>query len=170
MNTHTQEGMVYPVAVKLAGCLTNELASSGLGGQCFSGVVPGGSVAYDYCTCGTGTACGGMAWVRLGSFFPSTDFPIPDTRATCATKMAYRLEVGVVRCIPTLDSRGNPPTMDQQLRAFDLQMADMAAIRLAIACCMRDFEDTDYILENYTPIENQGGCGGGFFTVLIEGS
>jgi len=154
--------------VKLAGCLQDEIVASGLPQPCFIGVVEGDSAALDCDSCGGG-ACG-AAWVRLSSAFPSQSFPIQDSVATCATRLAFVLEVGITRCFsPFADEYGRQPSIEDHMNATRLQMADMSAMRRAIACCLGDeeYEDIDYILGQYTPVPFMGGCGGGTWELTI---
>lgn len=159
-----EDTTVYPTMLELAGCLCVELAASGLPEPCTCSVLPGGDVAFDHCTECSDDKCG-QAWVRLTNAFPSQQLPEPDVTGTCASRLAYTLEVGVVRCAPMPDSAGNPPSVDEQLAAVRLQMADMAAMRRAIACCLAGNQDRDYILEPYLPYPTLGGCVGGAWTV-----
>jgi hypothetical protein len=162
-----EDTTVYPTMVTLAGCLCTELAAAGGPTPCFCGLVPGGEVAID-CGCDDPQCNGnGMAWVRLAQVFPSSQFPFPDsTAATCATTLAYVLEVGVSRCVPVGDDAGNPPSLDEQLATVRLQTSDMQAMRRAIQCCVAT-KDTSYVLGNYQPMNSSGGCGGGVWTVTI---
>ncbi len=60
----------------------------------------------------------------------------------------------------------SPPTMQQNVDALRLQLADMAAMRRAVQCCFGQ-GDTDYILGVYDQtLVNGGGCLGGTFNVL----
>jgi hypothetical protein len=169
-----EDTTVYPVMVQLSACLCTEIQASGLPNPCFCGVLPGSSVVLDFCGDGKcGGTCGGQAWVRPVDMYPSAQFPVADVNPTnCNSPLAFRLEVGIARCMPmgTNSAVGGytPPTLEQQLDAARLQMADMAAIRRAIQCCMAANDNLDYVLESYTPLIPQGGCGGGAFTVVIR--
>lgn len=166
--TIVEETDVYPILVKLAACLCSELDSRGVGGQCFCGVKFGGTVAWDSCECNTGKKCGGMAWVRLVQSFPSTAFPQPDNSVNCFDNEAHRIEVAVIGCVPTMDARGNLPSMDDELEAARRHLAYKAAMRAAIKCCFLSFdEEVQVFVENYTPFENQGGCGGGTYSIIV---
>jgi hypothetical protein len=61
-----------------------------------------------------------------------------------------------------------PPTLEQNVEALRLQLADMAAMRRAVECCFGDAE-IDYILGSYNPITVEGDCLGGVFTVYASG-
>ena len=172
---YTEDKTAWPTMVKLAGCLCTTLAERGLPTPCVCTPVPGPLAVMDQCnSCGKNKSdCGGQAWVRLTSEYPSSVFPGADTdQASCGAPDAYVLEVGVARCQPTGSANGingyTAPTMEQLVDATRLQMADKAAIRAAIKCCMDD-EDSDYtyVLGTYQPIQVAGDCGGGFWTVTI---
>ena len=166
MAAFREDDIAYPRMVELAACLCTELTASGLPDVCFCGVLPGAMVALDTCGgCGATGKCG-QAWVRLVSVFPSNNFPNPDSAPTCASLLAFELEIGVMRCAPAMDSRGNPPTVAQQLDAVRLQTADMLAMRRAVACCMGG-TDNAYFLGTYSPYGPQGGCVGGSWTVVV---
>jgi len=169
-----EDTIVYPTMVALSACLCAEITASGLPEPCFCGLLPGSTVSLDFCGAGKCDGeCGGQAWVRPGEMFTSVAFPSPDTALqNCNSPLAFRLEVGIARCLPM--GRNNPvggyipPTLDEQLAATRLQMADAAAMRRAIQCCMAANENLDYVLETYSPLPPQGGCGGGTWTVLIR--
>jgi hypothetical protein len=164
-----EDTLIYPRLVELAGCLCTEIERSGLfAGQelCFCGLQFGDLVPIDLLEKkGVGS---GVAWVRMAQAFPSINFPEPDPGiGTCATLLAYEVEVAIARCVPLLDRSGKPPSMSQTLEAARLQFADMAAMRRAIACCFAG-TDTDYTLGAYQPIPVSGGVGGGFWTVYAR--
>lgn len=172
---YTEDVTAWPTMVKLAGCLCSTLAERGLPELCICAPVPGPMAVMDQCSaCGKlGQKCGGQGWVRLVNEFPSSTFPSADQQeATCSTATAYILEVGVSRCVPTGTANGisgyTAPTLEQLVEATRIQMADKAAIRAAIRCCMDD-EDFDYtyVLGTYQPMQVTGDCGGGFWTVTI---
>lgn len=132
---------------------------------CWCGIVPG-PVAYpDYCGCG-GEGCG-MAWARLDRIYPSTKFPAPDsTAATCATPLAAVLEVGVLRCWPTIQEGGKAPTVDAMANATMRATADAVSLFKAVRCCT-EVTDHPYLLGVYLP-QDAGDCGGGRLTVTVS--
>lgn len=151
---------VFASMVALQQCVCEEIEKRGLPSVCFCGVVPGSTAVLDF-------AEEGMAWVRLNTAAPSIVFPSQDqSLRSCGAPLAYQFEVGIVRCAPTLDDDGSPPTLEEQFEATRLQMADMEAIRAAIQCCL---PNASKILNSYTPYGPQGGALGGWWTVYTDG-
>jgi hypothetical protein len=63
------------------------------------------------------------------------------------------------------------PSVDDQLSATRTQMAEMAAMRRAIRCCMaadEDGKEISYALGVYTPAGPEGGCVGGGWSVIVS--
>lgn len=171
-----EDPVAWPTMVKLAGCLCTTLAERGLPGTCQCTVVPGPMAVMEACSACSGqgeSKCGGQGWVRFVNEFPSTTFPQPDTTgAKCETPMAYQLEVGVARCLPTGNANSiagyQAPSMEALIEATRLQMADKAAMLAAIRCCLADDdEDISYSINQYTTMQTTGDCGGGMWTVTI---
>lgn len=174
MAEFVEDPIAWPTMVKLAGCLCTTLEERGLPGTCQCTVVPGPMAVLEACGSCSGTgkgACGGQGWVRFDSEYPSNTFPQPDTRGgTCNSPMAYVLEVGIARCLPVGKANGitgaTPPSMEEMVAATRLQMADKAAMKAAIQCCLDD-GDLTYSLGTYRTIQATGDCGGGLWTVTI---
>lgn len=160
----TEDTLVLPLLSSMVDCLCEELAASYGPDPCFCGLVPAALVAMDFCDCG-GISCG-MAWVRLDSIYPSRRFADQTTDARCGDPLAVRINVGVTRCLPGPDARGNPPDAVAQAEAVAVQMADMAAMRRAVACCLP--QSTKYVLGTYQPLGPSGNCGGGVWTVTVQ--
>lgn len=167
-----EESVIYPTIIRLASCLCTEIQNSELPEPCYCGPIVG-DIVYDFCSdCSTGK-CGGQAWVRLVDAFPSSDFPSPmSSPMNCNAPIAYTLEVGIVRCKPVGTNSAvagyKPPTMQQNVDALALQLADLAAMRRAMQCCL-DEGDLTYYISNYVPSSPDGDCLGGAFTVTIWG-
>lgn len=169
--TYVEDRTAWPTMVALAACLCTTIEERGLPEPCICSPVPGPMAIMDYCG-GDGDCdgtCGGQAWVRLVSEFPSSDFPSPSIDSRCGAPMAYTLEVGIARCQPvgqTTVNRFIPPSLEELVEATRLQLADKAAIAAAVACCLDD-GDLTYALGNYSPMSVTGDCGGGFYTVTL---
>lgn len=168
--TFVEDVVAWSTMVRLAACVEQELAKSGLPGVCSSIPVPGPLAIMERCgNCGSGN-CHGQAWVRFINEYPSKIFPSPDQDGNCEGPMAYTLEVGVARCLPVGKTNTiggfTPPSNEEQILATRLQMADKAAMRRAIKCCVKDL-DVSYVLGTNTPMQTTGDCGGSVWTVTI---
>lgn len=168
MSTVREDVQIYPLLTELTGCLCDELARSGLEATCSCSLVPGVGPTLDFCEQGCDGGCPGEAWVRLLSAYPSVDFPAQDARATCATGLAFEVEVGVGRCLPLGGNDGAPPEPAAMWDTARLQMADMAAMRRAIACCFRGQGDLDYVLLRFDPTQGAGGCLVSTWTFVVQ--
>lgn len=148
----------------LATCLCAQIITDGLPEPCFCGVVPGEAVAFDYAgSCDD--ACG-MAWVRLGSAYPSVTIGSPTAQpGNCSAAIGIDVEMGIVRCIEVGSADGSPPTPEQLNDAADLQVADLLAIWRAVACCR---QSKDWAIGQYTPFGPEGGLVGGVVTMAMQ--
>jgi hypothetical protein len=169
--TYVEDETIYPFMLDLVSCVVTELEERQLPGLCRAGLVPGQSAVLDACSgCATGK-CQGQMWVRLVNEFPSSVFPAPDqSGATCDAPMAYTVEVGIARCLPVGATSGIngyiPPSMEEQLEATRLQLADKAAMKKAITCCA-DKVERSLVVNGYQAIQATGDCGGGVWTLTI---
>jgi hypothetical protein len=98
----------------------------------------GVEVAFDDC-------CVGQLWVSWGRTYPTSSFPVElsdrDLTACLAhgTYLATDFEVGIIRCAPTLDEQGNPPSCEA-IEQSALQMHHEARVILrAVTCCMKEW-------------------------------
>lgn len=170
--TFREDEFLYPKMIELSACLCTEIEASGLPGVCSCGPIVG-TLVLDYCSNCKEKGCSGQAWVRLVDAFPSIDFPSPVSQPqNCNAPMAYMIEVGIVRCKPlgtNTQLRGFvPPTIEQNVDALRLQLADLAALRRAIQCCFGN-GDTTYVMGNYAAAPPDGDCLGGYINVTVWG-
>src|SRR5262245_54428037 len=125
-------------------------------------MLPGFEAAFYYCgECEDGKC--GMAWVNLISVFPYQTFPNPVIDTRCQLPLAMTAQIGVVRCMPTPDSAGNPPPAEDLVEATSLQMADMAALYRAVYCCGAAYK----AIGQWTSIGPLGDCVGGMWNVHL---
>lgn len=85
--------------------------------------------------------CPGLAYVRIGSKYPSSDFPNPDAlpakRNNCMPyRFAVELVMGVVRCIPGMGEVPGPDCADWTAAAVQ-DGDDLQALSSAL-CCWAD--------------------------------
>ena len=124
---------------------------------------PGSQVAYDSC-CDTK----GQAWVVLGAGFLTNNYPQQGGQpAPCRTdSVAQTIEVGVLRCVGTLECG----CVCKEQGALDV-MLDFQALLQGVLCCFYDSEE-----ENCGSISGvrwrfigpQGGCAGSAITFTVQ--
>lgn len=121
-------------------------------GFCRAGLV-GGNVAWDdCCDCGGGE---GQLWVRLIEWIP--DPAIESTGPTgCDQPTTLIIGVGALRCVPSIDEKGNPPSADEEAAAARKINLDAQLIRDGVMCFLVERE---WI--GWAPLGYEGGCGGG---------
>jgi hypothetical protein len=162
MGELVNDDMIYPIMLEMAACLKAEYEDQ----MSEPALVAGEFIPVDF-----GDECSKVSgFVRLVTSYPSEgNFPGPEATAQpCGATLAFQLFVGVMRCPPEMDSEGwiDPKEYNQWTAS---QLADMAAIRRAISCCLASkFEDTLYAVIEWTPIEISGDAGGGQWQVVIR--
>lgn len=120
----------YPLLVKLAGCLCNELDAAGLE-TCFCGVVGGASVDISR----VNPDDGGIGWVRLVGITPvPSQMTGTAPSALCNTHLSAQVEVGYADCYPINDD-GSPLSLDEELDAVRRHQAGVHAAFKAAFCC-----------------------------------
>lgn len=127
----------------------------------------GTAVAYDDC-------CDGQLWVAWGRTIPSDwkqqsfgRYPTASPRAVagfskCLTMVAIDYEVGILRCAPTLDEHGNPPSAEE-IEASARQMHEDAWVILRATLTQLDAWEhggTFVSWEAQVPIDDNAGCVG----------
>jgi len=161
------DAVAWPLAVRLRACVETGLAGALAGPPGTCCVVPGRDVALDDC-------CAGQAWVRILRVYGSSMESFPDaarqphdTDRCTGGRWAVEFGAGVVRCVPGLDGRGQPPT-GAELEASAGQVADDASrIRRAVLCCFADGSDEGLWVGDWLPVGPEGGCVGGELSVVV---
>lgn len=157
---------LWPLMLQLSACLCKELDRSYGGPTCFCGVLPGINIPADYCDCTSGSC--GQAWVRLNNVYSSGQFPNPSLGPnSCFDPIAARIDMGVLRCVPGIGSRGEMPDEEEQAEAVHVQVSDVAAIYRAIHCCL-PANPKDWVIGQYLPIGPLGNCGGGAVAITVR--
>lgn len=158
--TFTEDVRIWPLLVELLDCYKSELTTRGLAADCMVTLSPG--VAVDL----GGT--GDYGWVRLATIFPSTAFPLQEqTAVSCGTPYAATVDLGMARCIEVPET-----TIIDELDNAEYvrkQMADWAAMRAAVDCCMKK-QGFLVMSGNYTPFGPEGGMYGGVLSVSVGAS
>lgn len=149
--------------VILAACLVELRADGTDANLCATTKYPGEAAPLDY------AECGGMLWVRLDTSAPTTQFPSPEGRPNvCASTLAYRVEVGLMRPSPIPENVMGDfqlPTDEEHSAATDLQLDDMEAIYRGLVRASRDIEMVS--IGTYAPAGPVGGTVGGLWTLTV---
>ena len=129
-------------------------------------IVPGRDVAADDC-------CIGQAWVRVARTFRTTvdDFPSPTQSTldeTCAGSgwWAVELGLGTIRCAPTVDDHGNPPTAAELEHAARIEADDRGRLHHTVLCGLASVA-ADLWIGDWLPVGPSGGCVGGELTTIV---
>ncbi|MFJ1528299.1 hypothetical protein ACIOFV_07700 [Streptomyces mirabilis] len=163
-------------------CAALQVAAGQVDGQpgcpCRSCLVPG-TPAWDSCDDPCNEApeggAGGQLSVNVARLYPSTEFPTVDrtlpqaaargrTLCTPSAAMAVELVVTVLRCAPSFDEGGCPPSCDALGEAARILHIDMVVVRNALECCLPATGDQRrgrvvFVGEQRT-VGPQGGCVG----------
>jgi len=147
----------------LLDCACAALAESPCGCPDWAAVVTG-VASWDSC-CGSG-----QLYVVATSVYPSANFPIQeDPSARCRTGLVGLFTVGIIRCAPTFDDQGNPPSCSVQAEAAAAAMADAMAVVQGLGCCM--YEVRNQFRAGVTGqrfVGPAGGCMGSETTAAVE--
>ncbi|QYN17610.1 hypothetical protein [Amycolatopsis sp. DSM 110486] len=172
--TQVADPIAWPIVNGLAECLCEILDKEAPVKCCC--VQYGSEVSLDDCSREGDRE--GMAWARLVSVYPTRVFPQADaTRiGNCGGEngWAVMVELGVVRCAPSIDERGNLPKCWDITNAAEKAANDAHAMRRAIMCCGWGQnndplgDDPEYVIGAWHPLGGEGGCQGGTMTVTVH--
>lgn len=158
MNPHSH---FLGVLARIKDVLTTPESGCALEPQpCRKGVYPAGEVPMEAC----GSDCAGaegMLWVNL----QSTASPNAAVNDRCQ-RLILSGQIGVTRCSAPMGRDGLPDVGAIEANAVQ-QALDADAIANAVACCP-ELDDADRMilsLSSWTPVDNQGACYGGYWTV-----
>lgn len=130
------------------------------------GVVPG-AIAWDACDCG-------LLAVSVGQIYPTEQFPNPalvNVGGCDAPWEAAEIIMQVVRCTPTHDDQGNPPTVAELDTSAQEILRDayrmMRAVSTTLCQMNRDREISDFVMRANTPQGPSGACGGNELRAVV---
>lgn len=98
-----------------------------------------------------------MAWARLVGITPVQQL----TNNVCVVEYNAVIELGILRCAPTIDEAGNLPSGEEHLAAFMQQMHDMNTMWKVIVDTPIPQAYSAFVIGDYTPIGPDGLCLGG---------
>jgi hypothetical protein len=136
---------------------------------CRQFINPGGVAPFDVCSTSTsdGITYNGQVWT--GHVSSQQGWPITTgLPLDCIDNFAETIQVGVVRCAQgKLTNKGQPPAAALVTADAEQQELDRLALRNAILCCL-GLEGKDLIIVDWNPVEPEGGCVGGIWTITIR--
>lgn len=148
------ERKVMTLLTSLSACLCGEVQKRVNAGDmdalCFCGVLPGNEVPFDY-------ASEGMAWVRVSMITP---MPVETSGRVCAMEYDVTVQMGMLRCAPTIDDNGDLPDVEEMLTSTGAQHRDMGLMHQVITCCDTGI-GSDPVIIDYAPVGPEGGIVGG---------
>lgn len=151
--------------IALAACLCQQINEEpDLPGVCFCGIIPGEAAVGQYAG-DCDDECG-MAWVRLGSSYPSDRLgTINENPGNCTAGLGIDVEMGIMRCFP-IPEDGSAPSPEELTEVSNLQIMDMMVMWKAAMCCA-DLPNKEFRLTGYTPIGPAGDMIGGSWGIQL---
>ena len=160
-----------PVVTGVGQCVVDALDQTPAGApsrQCL--LLPTQSIPWDNCD------CDGQIALAIQNVYGSKRFPTPadatlDWSPCGPPWQVAQVMLSVVRCVPTMNDQGIPPSCPDELAAAVTLENDRTAIRHALACCLTDLKDANTIgawaLNPSVTVGELGGCAGVETTFLI---
>lgn len=153
------------------------------GCPCHASVVPGSSglQVWDHCCDDCGGEPNGELIITVDRIYPSSTFPESDENLFNSTFDACKppanigvdLTLRIMRCYPTMDERGYPPSVEQKERVGRVAMIDMWTLFRATWCCLSQEIPTlhprkkrKFVLKDHVAIGPAGGCVGSQLNVI----
>lgn len=127
--------------------------------------VVAGTPSFDAC-CDTG-----QLYVVATSLFPAGEsFPFPaDGPVRCGAGLTSLFTVGIVRCAPTMNDRGDPPTCAVQAESAAQVYSDGMAVMTGLLCCLYEARQTlTGMVTAQRYVGPSGGCVGSETTVALS--
>jgi hypothetical protein len=161
---------ITPMLLLLHETVESVFSGSGRPAFCRSGLVHGEAAWDDCCDCGIDRD--GQLWVRLVNMAPDPAFALPED-GKCLMPFQAIVAVGALRCVPTLDENGYPPTAAAEQESTIGINRDAALVRYAVDCVWAELPETydiSYRWEGWQPVGSEGGCGGGehMFALVVD--
>lgn len=152
---------VEDILALLQACWCERLATS-LGGAPAQCCVSVGPPAFIEC-------CGGIAWVRLVSAYPTTSFPSHTNQPqNCQLDTwAIVVEVGVTRCAPEPCDDGSNICCTANAAASDILNSDFKAMRGLFSCGCLNMNPKDIVVGSWSVYGPDGGCVGSRMTATL---
>lgn len=110
----------------------------------------------------------GHAYIRIVRMHMVDPFPSQSRNPTHCRNIGALVEVGVLRCAPTLDNQGNPPKPEQMTMSALEQTQDMSVIHSVLTSHNPAWSSNPVVLDTWVPLGPTGGCVGGAWQAWID--
>lgn len=147
-------------ASQLTGLLAETVAAlDAAGNPVDTSAIHTGEIAWSDC-CDLGHAY--IRLVRIGVVPHGSSFPnVAVTAANCPAEPAALVELGVLRCWPTLDNSGNAPAPEEENEASLLAIQDMSVIYSVLTDYDPPWAQQPVAIDTWAPLGPSGACAGG---------
>ncbi|MFE9127827.1 hypothetical protein ACFYOF_20870 [Streptomyces sp. NPDC007148] len=167
---------VHGTAEKILACVCATLAETSAKDpdqpgcpDCTTCVVPG-TPAWDNCTgdC-SGAQTPGQLTVNLARLTPTSSFPnesrdVIGSRNCQPVRTSAEYVITLLRCAPTYNEQGCPPTCEEQAAAARILHTDAASIWNAVMCCFPETSDArrgqQFVMGQQRVVGPEGQCVG----------
>lgn len=123
-----------------------------------------GQPVWDQC-CDGGQLAVFMERVYVASTFPAAN----NTAITCAAPLIGEFTLQLIRCVPTMDDQGHPPTPDDLTASAQAIYSDMYITFRAVLCCLAAYRKyRNFTMRDGRFVGPQGGCAGFEIKFAVE--
>jgi hypothetical protein len=164
---------LYDLAQTILACVcaeldaTAELIEGQSGCPARSCVVPG-TVAWDGCDGACDVVSCGQLSVSIARTYASTNFPVEDRTVlglrgcTPPPTTAAEIVITLLRCTPTLDGNGCPPSCEEMDASAKVLCTDLATVSTALVRCLPGTAPRGrrFVLGQSRVLGPEGGCAG----------
>lgn len=152
----------FLIASDLKTCILTELEHTAGGIPAgFDACVMPGRITWDNC-------CPGSLRLSVARQYASDRFPDLILRPSVCAQYSRATDINatILRCMPSPDQDGNPPTCEQLERTAIIQAEDADALWRATRCCFAN-TDFEYVIREVAAVGPQGACVGTNMLVTI---
>lgn len=121
-----------------------------------------GEVVWDEC-------CEGYLYIRVMQNTRANPFPQASTApTTCSLIPTAQVELGILRCAPVMDDNGVAPSAAEQSEFAQTAIRDKSILYHVLMSHYPDWAKFPVVIDKWTPLNIQGGCGGGAWQFYID--
>lgn len=147
--------LLWLMAKEVLDCVCEDLASqSSCGCPCRSFVTVGNPV-WDNC-------CDGQLALIIERIYVAGNFPAGANQPiTCAAPLVADFSLQLIRCVPTMETDGTPPTPQALNNSSANIFSDFYIAYRSVICCLAQYKKNRlFTMRDGRPVGPQGGCAG----------